>query len=188
MYFAKQIIDVDLTEIIQHLITLYFDHNYVNIYKILKMKYEPENEPSIDERRYRLNDIPVNKYYKSGMVFIKDENPVIIQRVKIDEETNFLLNTLLMITSNIINESEIINIIIENWIKGSFVKKKFEVENIFTVGKCSRFSIEVGQSSWNSLLKMCKNNRISIKNGFKMSIKQYFNEIYCNINNIIVVK
>ena len=183
MYFAQQLNNVDLTETIQHLITLHFDHDYENICKILKIKYEPEHENRLDERRYNLNKIPANRlFYNRGMIFIKDENPFTIQRIKIDEETDFFLNTLLMITSNIVTEYEIINMIIENWTKGSFVKNKFEVENIFTIGKCSRSSIEVGQSCWDSLLKMCKNNRILIENGFKMSLMQYFNEIYNNIN------
>ena len=179
MYFAKQISDIDYTELVQHLISLYFDHDYEGICKILKIKYELEHEQCIDERRYNLNKIPANRlFYHRGMIFIKDENPVVIKRVKIDEETDFLLNTLLMITSNIITESEMINMIIEDWTKGSFVKNKIEVMNTFTVGKYSRSSIEVGQRSWDSLLKMCKNNRIATKNGFKMSIIQYFNEIY----------
>ncbi len=183
MYFAQQIYDVDYTELVQHLIELHFNNEYEDICKILKIKYEPTKEQSLDERRYRLDKIPVNKYQNKGMFFLKDENPITIQIVTIDEETNFLLNTLLMITSNVITESDYINFIIENWVKGSVVKSKFEVENLFTVGNCSRHTIEVGQSSWNSLLKICKNNRIAIKNGFKMTIIQYFNEIYNNTTN-----
>ncbi len=188
MYFAQQKDDdIDYTELIQHLISLHFDHKYETICKILKIKYEPEHEQYLDERRYKLNSIPVNKYYNKGMMFIKDENPITTQKVKMDEETDFLLNTLLIVTSNVTTESDLINLIIENWTKGSVVKNKLEVENTFTIGKCSRSLIEVGQTSFNSLLKMCKNNRISIKNGFKMSIIQYFNEIYDNttINNLI---
>lgn len=183
MYFTQQTDDIDYTELVQHLITLYFDHNYESICKILKIKYEPNKEQCLDKRRYKLNDIPVNKYQNKGMFFLKDENPITVQIVTIDEETNFLLNTLLMITSNVITESDYINFIIENWIKGSVVKSKFEVENLFTVGNCSRHTIEVGKSSWNSLLKICKNNRIAIKNGFKMTIIQYFNEIYNTTNS-----
>ena len=178
MYFAQQINDIDLTETIQHLITLHFDHDYESICKILKIKYEFINEPHLDERRYKLNNIPVYKYYNKGMTFLKDENPVTIQRVKVDTETNYLLNVLLMTTTYIIEESDIINLVIEKWIEGNVLKNKLEIKNIFTVGECTRPSIEVGQTTWNSLVKICKNNGISIKNGFKMSIISYFNELY----------
>ncbi len=185
MYFAQQIYDEDYTELVQYIISLHFKHDYEKISNLLKIKYNSneQNEQHLDENRYRLDNLPVNKYFK-GMIFIKDENPVTNKVVKMDKETNYLLNTLLLTTSNIIKESCIINLIIENWVKGNFVKDKIEVMNVFTVGNYSRFSIEVGQTSWDSFLKICKNNRIAIQNGFKMAIKYYFNDLYNNINEI----
>ncbi len=185
MYFAQQIHDdIDLTEIIQYLITLHFKHDYESICKILNIRYNPDSESYIDENRYRINDIPVNKYYKKGIIFIKDENPVTLQRVKVDTETDYLLNVLLIITTHIIEESDIINLVIEKWIEGSILKNKLEIKNTFTVGECNRPSIEVGKMTWNSLVKICKNNGIPIKNGFKMLIISYFNEL----NNNFIIK
>lgn len=187
MDFVKNINDVDYTETIQNLITLYFEHNYEDICKILNVKYNPDYKSCIDEKRYNINNVPVNKYYNNGMIFYSDKNPVTLQRVKIDEETTYLLNTLLMTTTHIIDESDLINLIIEKWVEQSALKTvskiKEETINIFTVGECTRSSIEVGKESWNSLIKICRNNRIALRNGFKMSLLSYFNEIYNNYTN-----
>ncbi len=186
MYFAQQIYDIDYTDLVQHLISLHFNHDYENICKILKIKYEPNREQQLDEHRYNINNLPLNKYYNKGMIFLEDENPVVIQRVNMDKETSYFLNILLLTSSKMIKESCFINLIIEKWASGNFVKSKSEAKNVFTVGDCSRISIEVGQKSWSFLLKMCTNNRISLKDGFKMSIMQYFNEIYNNINTNLI--
>lgn len=186
MYFAQQIDDVDYTNLVQHLISLYFEHDYENICKILNIEYNTANEQQLDESRYKEYNIPSNKYYKNGMIFLEDVNPVITKTVKIDEETNYLLSTLLTITSNVTKESNFINQIVDNWTKECILKDKYEVMNVFTVGRSTRVLVKVGQTSWNLFIKTCKNNRIVIQNGFKMAIQHYLNDI-CNNNEHIVI-
>jgi len=99
MYFAQQIDKIDSTEIIQHLILLYFSHDYENICKILKLEYNSK----CDKNVYKYND--------NRMTFLKDENPITIQRIYVDQETKYILNTLLMITLNYINEKTLIDLI-----------------------------------------------------------------------------
>ena len=168
MYFAKQIIDVDLTEIIQHLIFLYFDHNYESISEILKIKNDKKSS----------NNIPLNRYYNKGMVFCEDDNPLIKVRINVDEEIKYPLNTLLMISSNSIDEKNFISLIIDRWIESTKTYGLLDRNKIpKIIGKESYIQLKVGKRSWGDLSKACENKNITMKTGFKMSVLKYLNEI-----------
>lgn len=174
MYFAKQINKVDSTEIVQHLILLYFSHDYENICKILNLEHD-SNYNKKDESTY--------KYCNNGMTFLKDENPVTIQRIYVDQETKYILDTLLMITSNSINEKILIDLTIDNWLKNVHLTGRLESDNIPTIiGKETYIQLKVGNRCWNDLTKACKNKGILIKIGFKMLLLNYLDEISSNIN------
>ncbi len=172
MYFVKNVdIKVDLTEVLQNLITLYFDRNYDGISKILK----------IEESIKHQNNTPSDVYYKRGMVFCEDENPPIQVRIHVDEETKHPLNTLLMVSPNSINEKEFISLIIDRWIESTKTYGLLDKNKIpKIVGKESYIQLKVGNRTWNDLSKSCKNKGILMKNGFKMSVLKYLNEISFN--------
>jgi len=169
MYFAKnEDVKIDLTEMLQNLIALYFDHNYESISEILKIENDKKSS----------NNIPLNRYYNKGMVFCEDDNPLITVRINVDEEIKYPLNTLLMISSNLIDEKKFISLIINKWIE------KFKVYGILNnnkitniIGKERYIQLNVGKNSWENLSKACKNKNITLKVGFKMVVLEYINEI-----------
>lgn len=167
MYFVKDVnTNVNPTELLQNLITLYFDRDYDTIYQILKLE-KNENHP---------NNIPSDKYYSKEMVFCKDENPLIQVRIHVDEETRYILNTLLMVSSNLIDEKELINLIIYRWIKSVGVIGLLKYDNIpKIVGKETYSQLKVGKESWNTLTMACKNKGISLKKGIKIAILNFIN-------------
>jgi len=177
MYFAQKTENIDYTEFIQHLISLYFDHKYDDISEVLKIENDDNNR----------NNIPSDRYYKKGMIFCEDENPLTIIRINVDEEIKYPLNTLLMISSNSIDEKEFISLIIDRWIESTKTYGLLDKNKIpKIVGKESYIQLKVGNITWNDFSKSCKNKGILIKNGFKMSLLKYLHEICSNnMNNTI---
>jgi len=171
MYFVENVdVKLDPTEILQKLITLYFDREYDTINKILKLEKDNTHK----------RNVPSDIYYKKGMTFCDDENPLIIVRIDVDEEIKYPLNTLLMISSDSINEKDFISIIIDRWIettKTNGLMNKNKIPKI--VGKESYIQLKVGNVTWNNLSKSCRNKGILMKNGFKLSLQHYLNDI-CN--------
>lgn len=169
MYFVKNSnVNVDPTEILQNLITLYFDHEYDSICKILKIEKSNDNK----------NNIPSDRYYKKGMTFCEDENPLIQVRINVDDEIKYPLNTLLMISSNLIDEKEFTSLIVDRWIKSTKTYGLMDRNKITKIiGKESYIQLKIGSRTWYDLSKSCKNKGILMKNGFKMSVLDYLNEI-----------
>lgn len=169
MYFMKNAdINVDPTEMLQTLITLYFDHKYNTISQILKL----------EKGKNLSNNISSNKYYNKGMKFCEDENPPIQVRIYVDDEIKYPLDTLLMISSNSIDEKDFISLIINKWIdftKTYGLMNKNKIPKI--VGKESYIQLKVGSRTWDNLTKSCRNKGILMKNGFKMAVLEYLNEI-----------
>jgi len=175
MYFAQQTENIDYTEFIQHLISLYFDHKYDDISEVLKIEHNPD---------YKKNNKPVYKYCDHGMIFLENNNPITLQRIYVDKETKYILNTLLMVTSNSVNEKSFLDLIINKWIKNIHLTGLLE-NNIITpkiIGKETYVQLKVGKKCWEDLSKACKNKSILMKIGFKMSLLSYLNEISSNIN------
>jgi len=172
MYFVKNVdIKIDLTEVLQNLITLYFDHRYDNICKILK----------IEKNYNHQSNIPLDRYYNKGMMFCEDDNPLIKVRINVDEEIKYPLNTLLMISSNLIDEKEFISLIIDRWIESTKTYGLLDKNKIpKIIGKESYIQLKVGNRTWDDLSKSCRNKGILMKNGFKMSVLEYLNEICSN--------
>jgi hypothetical protein len=169
--------NTNIENILQNLIELYFDHKYKDICAILKIEYNPNHNK---------NDEPVYKYDKSeeGMIFYNNENPTIHARVYVNKDVKYILNTLLMTTSNLVNEKDIIDLIINKWIKNVHITGLLD-SNIILNSKDEdeiRIQVKVSKNSWNNLTKACKNKNILVKTGFRMSIFNYLEEI-CN-NNI----
>ncbi len=164
----------NIENILQNLIELYFDHKYESICNILKIEHNLD---------YTNNNKPVYKYDKNeGMIFYKNKNPLIDKRVKVDEETKYILGTLLMITSNLMSKKDIIDLVIDKWIKNVHLTGLLNHNEILNVvGNETRIHIEVSKNSWDNLSKACKNKNISIKTGLKTSLMNYFREI-CNNN------
>jgi len=169
MYFVKNTqIDIDPTETLQYLITLYFNHNYNNISKVLKIE-------NINKHQ---NNVPSDKYHKKGMIFCDDDNLLITVRINVDEEIKYPLNTLLMISSKSINEKEFISLIINKWIESTKTYGLLNRNKIpKIIGKESYIQLKVGNRTWDDLLKSCRNKGILMKNGFKMSVLEYLHEI-----------
>ena len=171
MYFVENVdVKVDPTEILQNLITLYFDREYNIINKILKLEKNNKYE----------ENVPSDRYYKKGMTFCDDENPSIQVRIDVDEEIKYPLNTLLMISSDSIDEKDFISLIVDRWIeltKTYGLMDRNEIPKI--VGKESYIQLKIGNRTWNNLSKSCRNKGILMKNGFKLSLQYYLNDI-CN--------
>ncbi len=168
MYFVENVdVKVDPTKILQNLITLYFNHDYDSICKILK----------IEKSKNHRDNIPSDKYYKRGMIFCGDENPRIQARVRVDDETKYALNTILMVSSNSIDEKGMIDIIIDKWIKNvqivGLLKSNYIPE---IVGEETHIKLEVSKNKWNDLLLSCRNKGIPLKIGFKMAISNFLIE------------
>ena len=175
MYFAKQINNIDYTELVQHLISLYFDHDYESICKILSLEICDKNYES------------TYKYHDTKMIFLKDENYVTVQRIYVDQETKYILNTLLMVTSNSVNEKSFLDLIINRWIKNVHLIGLLN-DNVIQpeiIGKETYVQLKVGKKCWEDLSKSCKNKNILLKIGFKMSLLNYLDEINGNIKNEI---
>jgi len=174
MYFTQKIENLDYTEFIQHLILLYFNHDYENICKILKLEY--------NNNYNKKNDITY-KYQNTGMMFLESENSITLQRIYVDKETKYILDTLLMVTSNSMNEKTFIDLIIDNWLKNVHITGILESNYIpEIVGKETYIQLKVGEKCWKDLTKSCKNKGILIKTGFKMSLLNYLNEISYNFS------
>lgn len=162
MYFTKnEDVKIDLTEMLQNLIALYFDHNYESISEILKIKNDKKSS----------NNIPLNRYYNKGMIFCEDDNPLIKVRVNVDKETKYILNTLLMVSSNSIDEKNFTDLIVDRWIKNVSNTGLLRYDNIpETVGKETYIQLKIGKKTWNNLTIACKNKDILLKEGFKIAI------------------
>ena len=167
MYFVKNVdIKIDPIELLQSLITLYFDRKYDTIYQILRL----------EESNNHRDNVPSDKYYKKEMLFCKDENPQIQVRIYVDKETKYILNTLLMVTSNLMDEKEFMDIIINRWIKDVKVTGSLKYDNIpEIVGKEIYSQLKVGKEIWNNLVMMCKNKGILLKEGLKIAILTFVN-------------
>ncbi len=169
MYFAKNVdVKVDPTELLQNLITLYFDHDYDSICKILK----------IEKSNNHKNNIPSDKYYKKGMTFCEDKNHPIQVRIYVDEEIRQSLNTLLLISSNLIDEKIMTDLIINKWINKVGVVGMLKNNNTTElVGNKTYIRLNVGKEKWNDFLTTCKNKGIPVKIGFKMALLNFFNQL-----------
>ncbi len=167
MYFAKnEDVKIDSSEVLQNLITLYFDHDYDSISNILK----------IENYKKYTNNIISNRYYSKRMVFCEDDNPLIQVRIHVDKETKYILNTLQMISSNLIDEKKFTDLIIDRWIKNVGGTGLLRYDNIpKTIGKEKYVQLKVGKKSWNDLTLVCKNKDILIKEGFKIAILTFIN-------------
>jgi len=166
----------DITDILQNLITLYFKKDYKSICKILEITYNPKYN-----HKNSVNFI--NNYYDNGMEFVVDDNPLKRARVYIDDETKIILDTLYMVTYNSIDKRVLIDTIIKKWIDKIYVNFTINRKDVIeTVGKETRIVLEVGDRTWNNLSITCNNKCINIKEGFKMSIFNYLNEI--SIDNL----
>lgn len=156
----------DITDILQNLITLYFNKDYKTINKILNI----EHNPSKDESVY--------KYNNKGMTFLENDNPSTYVRLYVDEETKLILDTLSMVTYKTINEKTLNDLIIEKWIEKVHITGTLNREDILeNVGKETQLKLEVGKETWNNLYKACKNKCIYMKEGFKMSVISYFDKV-----------
>jgi len=156
MYFVENVdVKVDPTEILQNLITLYFDRDYDSICKILKI-----------EDKKCSDNIPSDKYYKKGMIFCDNDNPPIQVRIHVDEETKQIFNTLSMVSSKSITEKELTDIIIDRWINDNIPK---------IVGKESYIRLKVGEKTWNTLIIACKNKDITSKIALKIAVLNFIN-------------
>ena len=162
-------ISKNIETILQHLTKLYFDHKYEDICKILKIEHNSNYN----------NNEPVYKYNKNeGMIFYKNENPIIYTRVYVDKEAKYILKTLLMVTFNSVDEKNIIYLIINKWLKNVHLTGFLEQESIpKIIGKESYIQLKVSKKCWDDMSKACKNKGVSIKIGFKMAIINYFNEL-----------
>ncbi len=122
------------------------------------------------------------KYDNKGIVFSEDDNPLTTVRVYVDSETKNILDTLEMVTYNIIDEKSLTDIIIEKWIKKVNTFGMLNPEDIVeNEGKETFIKLDVGERNWKNLSKACRNKCIHLKNGLKMSILNYIDEI--NIRN-----
>ncbi|MFA4871397.1 MAG: hypothetical protein WC623_24575 [Pedobacter sp.] len=174
--------NINIEPLIQNLIDLYFKNNNEKICEMLGIEYDPDYKSSIDESRYKLNN--EYKYHKenNGMIFHNDENPTTVERVNVDEETKYLLSILKTITTYVIDERYLIDDIIIKWTKNKILISK--IERQMKVGECIRHQVKVGEKNWTILSNLCKNNGIPIKDGFKLSIMNYFKEIDTNNSNL----
>ena len=167
------IFNSNIENVLQKLTELYFNNKHNNICYILKLQQQ-------------LNHTHANyKYNKEneGMIFSVDENPLIDTRIVVDEETRYILNTLLMITSNLVNEGDVTNLMIEKWLKNHTIGLIDKKDIPKTIGDEYRIHLKVSKKCWDKLTKSCKNKNILVKDGFKMTLLDYLEEIYIdNIN------
>lgn len=165
-------INKNIENTLQNLVELYFERDYKSISKILHIN------TNLDEEK------PVYKYNKneSGMIFYDNDNPTIYPRVYVDKETKYLLKTMLMVTSGLTDEKNIINLIINRWIKNVYLiglLNRYEIPKI--VGKESYIQVKVSKGCWNNMSNVCKNKGISIKVGFKIAVLYFIdNKIMLN--------
>jgi len=161
-----------LEAFLQNLVKLYFNHDYRSICNILRIEHNLSH-----------NDDIINKYSKSesGMIFHNDNNPSTNVRISVDEETRCILNTLIMVTSNSINERQLIDLMIEKWLKKVHIVGLLSKNDMpKTIGNEHRIHIKLGKIWWNNLIKTCKNKNILVKEGFKLSILNYITEVSSN--------
>lgn len=151
-----------LEGLLQDLITLYFKRDNESICNILGIEYNPDYKSVIDEDRYLFTD----GRYSNEMAFISDENPSIDIRIYIDIETKHVIDTLLMVTSRVIDDRNLMDCIIKNWIENTFTKTSKAVQ----VGECTKGKLRVGERSWNNLLEVCKVRKLNAKDGFKTAV------------------
>lgn len=164
-----------LDDLLQNLITLYFKGDNESICDVLGIEYNPDYKSIIDEDRYHFAD----GRYSNEMTFIEDRNPSVYTRIHIDEETKYILDTLLMVTSRAIDDRDLMGLIIKNWTENICTKTSKAVQ----VGECVKGQIRVGENSWNNLLEVCKIRKLSAKDGFKTAILAFFGiGIYDNMD------
>ena len=171
MYFVKDVdVKVDLIETLEHLIELYFNNDIESICKILKIEHNL-NYNKDEESTYKYNK-------QHGMIFCKEDTSIQI-RVHVDEETRNILNTILVASSDIINEKIMIDTIIDKWLKKVGVTGKLKNCDILQVNEDNNTyaQLTVDEKIWDKLLLSCKNKNIPVKKGFKMSLFNYLQEI-----------
>ena len=174
MYFVENVdIKVDITKLLEHLVELHFDRDYDIICKILKIERDL-NYNKDEESTYKYN-----KQY--GMIFCKEDTAIQV-RIHIDEETRNALNTILIASSDIINEKNMIDIIIDKWLKKVGVTGKIEDCDTIQFNKDNNTytQLRVGKKIWDKLLLSCKNKNISVKEGFKISLFNYLQNLEIN--------
>lgn len=169
MYFMENIRD-KTTDILERLIDLYSNHNYSTLYKVL----------DLESYKYTHNNTHNNKagyIYQKGLKFCKDENPPITVRIYIDGESKNYINTLLMLTSKATNENEVIDIIIEKWLKKVGTTGRL-IDNEPHIDENEIFSkLIISKDMWTKFTTACKNKGITFKIGLKMSLLNYINNI-----------
>lgn len=179
---------VDFTYTIQNLITLYFNRDYESLCNILNLEYNPKYKQEKEAERVLEEERESYKYKDKGMSFSSDNNEQTSVRVYVDEEAKFLLNSLLMITSNSIDEKNLIDSIIQYWISNVNVIGRLKSNNIPpTVGKEAFVSLKVSKQRWNDLILACNNKCIIVKDGLKMALVCYLNEIDKEIRENIII-
>ena len=146
----------DIMKLLQELTILYSKGDHEEICKILNINCSVTD-----------SDIPVYRYNKEGMIYIPD-NPCIEVRIHLDEDTRLFLDTLLMVTNEIINEKNLVDLIIERWIVNILLVT--EQLNIERYGKEKYIRVNTSQESWYDFVTVCKKKGIPVRNGLKMAI------------------
>ncbi len=157
------------SNILLDLITLYLNRDYEKLCKILDIEYNPNYDCD--------NDV-IRKYYNEGMIFTNDDNPLKIVRVYADEETKKILNTISMVIYNSIDEKTMNDLIINKWIEKFAVIGRMNKEDIIRTDENVEYvRFGVGEKTWRDLSVSCRNKSIYIKDGLKMAVMNYINEI-----------
>jgi len=160
--------DINIKNTLQYLIKLYFSHEHKKICDVLKIEHNPDH-----------NNDPINKYKEEdGMVFYNNKNPMIYTRVYVDNETKYILNTLIMVTSNSTNEKDIIDYVINKWLGNIHQTEVLKYNSLSKIDENkSRVQLKISKRTQEDLMKACKSKGIPVKIGFKMSLLNYMNEI-----------
>ncbi len=152
---------------LQNLLSMYSRDDFVGISKML----------NIGSEALKI-ELPMNRY-EDGMQYLPNNNKCSIVRVHVNANTEWCVDTLLITTTYIIDEKNLMDLIIKRWVGLSFDIKSI-VKNNEKNDKNESFNenfkyihIKVGEKSWNSLLKRCKNYGILVRDGFGLAVESF---------------
>lgn len=182
--------------ILQHLLTLHSDEDYQKIMDILGIKED------IYEITARTNDKIVNKYYlDKGMIFL-DSEPIVIPRIFVDNFVDKIIDSIFVITENIISNQKIFKIILDRFITNS-PKDYLEIDKLdldknnstnskqissldkLDLDKNNRTykSIRIYENSWNKFKMICKTSNLNVEDAFKYAIYDYLDSLQIDFSD-----
>lgn len=162
---------------LQNLMDAHSNRQYSYIRKVMNIDhYLTDDDKNHNEMMYLMD-----KHPNQSSIPIPYNNDIIIRRVFVDKYTKSVLDTLYLITEDIIPKSYLIDMILYRWITNiseSILNLRINLPIPDMSNELPYITIDVTTDAWKRFLKTCDNcEHILVKDAFKHAVFSYIEDM-----------